>query len=424
MTDVAPALAGAVFVVTYALIATERVDKTVAALCGGTLVVLLGTVSSEDALLAIDLNVLLLLAGMMILAGILQRTGFFQWTAIRSVKLVRGEPFHLLLVLSSVCALLSAFLDNVTTVVLIAPVTLYVANVLRVSPIPFLISEILASNIGGAATLIGDPPNILIGSAAGLGFDDFLINMAPAALLVYLALLVLLRIFFRADMRVDANVRDAVLAIDEREVLLEGRLLWWSLSVIGLTIVGFMLAKPLGIEPGIVAMAGAATLMLVSRSDAEAALREVEWSTLFFFVGLFMLVAAIVHVGIVGAAADGLVGVTGGDPTITTIGLLWGSGFASAIIDNIPYTATMVPVVERLGLAGIPIEPLWWSLALGACFGGNATIIGASANVVVANLAGRAGHPIGFISFLRYGTVVTLVSMAISTGYLYIRYLA
>lgn len=424
MTDVAPALAGAIFVVTYALIATERVDKTVAALCGGTLVVLLGTVSSEDALLAIDLNVLLLLAGMMILAGILQRTGFFQWTAIRSVKLVRGEPFHLLLVLSSVCALLSAFLDNVTTVVLIAPVTLYVANVLRVSPIPFLISEILASNIGGAATLIGDPPNILIGSAAGLGFDDFLINMAPAALLVYLALLVLLRIFFRADMRVDANVRDAVLAIDEREVLLEGRLLWWSLSVIGLTIVGFMLAKPLGIEPGIVAMAGAATLMLVSRSDAEAALREVEWSTLFFFVGLFMLVAAIVHVGIVGAAADGLVGVTGGDPTITTIGLLWGSGFASAIIDNIPYTATMVPVVERLGLAGIPIEPLWWSLALGACFGGNATIIGASANVVVANLAGRAGHPIGFISFLRYGTVVTLVSMAISTGYLFIRYLA
>lgn len=424
MTDVAPALAGAIFVVTYALIATERVDKTVAALCGGTLVVLLGTVSSEDALLAIDLNVLLLLAGMMILAGILQRTGFFQWTAIRSVKLVRGEPFHLLLVLSSVCALLSAFLDNVTTVVLIAPVTLYVANVLRVSPTPFLISEILASNIGGAATLIGDPPNILIGSAAGLGFDDFLINMAPAAVLVYLALLVLLRIFFRADMRVDANVRDAVLAIDEREVLSEGRLLWWSLSVIGLTIVGFMLAKPLGIEPGVVAMAGAATLMLASRSDAEAALREVEWSTLFFFVGLFMLVAAIVHVGIVGAAADGLIAITGGDPTITTVGLLWGSGFASAIIDNIPYTATMVPVVERLGLAGIPIEPLWWSLALGACLGGNATIVGASANVVVANLAGRAGHPIGFISFLRYGTVVTLVSMAISTGYLYLRYLA
>ena len=420
----APALAGAIFVVTYALIATERVDKTVAALCGGTLVVLLGTVSSEDALLAIDLNVLLLLAGMMILAGILQRTGFFQWTAIRSVKLVRGEPFHLLLVLSSVCALLSAFLDNVTTVVLIAPVTLYVANVLRVSPTPFLISEILASNIGGAATLIGDPPNILIGSAAGLGFDDFLINMAPAAVLVYLALLVLLRIFFRADMRVDANVRDAVLAIDEREVLSEGRLLWWSLSVIGLTIVGFMLAKPLGIEPGVVAMAGAATLMLASRSDAEAALREVEWSTLFFFVGLFMLVAAIVHVGIVGAAADGLIAITGGDPTITTVGLLWGSGFASAIIDNIPYTATMVPVVERLGLAGIPIEPLWWSLALGACLGGNATIVGASANVVVANLAGRAGHPIGFISFLRYGTVVTLVSMAISTGYLYLRYLA
>ncbi len=417
------ALAGTIFLATYALIATELVDKTVAALVGGTLVVILGVVSSEQAFEAVDLNVIFLLAGMMILAGILRRTGFFQWLAIRSVKLARGEPFRLLLVLSAVCALLSAFLDNVTTVVLIAPVTLYVANVLRVSPLPYLISEILASNIGGAAPLIGDPPNILIGSAAGLGFDDFLVHMGPPALLVFGALLVLLRLFFANDLHVDPEVRDAVLAIDEREVLTEPALLRLSLGVIALTMIGFVLAKPLGLEAGTVALAGAAILMLLTRTEAATALREVEWSTLFFFVGLFMLVEGVVHVGIVGAAADRLIELTGGDATITTIGLLWVSGFASAIIDNIPYTATMLPVVERLGSAGIPIEPLWWSLALGACLGGNATIVGASANVVVANLAGRAGHPIGFGTFMRYGVVVTVVSLAISTGYLMIRYL-
>ena len=417
------ALAGIIFLATYALIATERVDKTVAALVGGTLVVILGVVSSEQAFEAVDLNVIFLLAGMMILAGILRRTGFFQWMAIRSVKLARGEPFRLLLVLSAVCAALSAFLDNVTTVVLIAPVTLYVANVLRVSPLPYLISEILASNIGGAATLIGDPPNILIGSAAGLGFDDFIIHMGPPALLVFGALLVLLRVFFAKDLHVEPDVRDAVLAIDEREVLTEPALLRLSLAVIAVTMIGFVLAKPLGLEAGTVALAGAAILMLLTRTEAATALHEVEWSTLFFFVGLFMLVEAVVHVGIVGAAADRLIELTGGDATVTTIGLLWVSGFASAIIDNIPYTATMLPVVERLGSAGIPIEPLWWSLALGACLGGNATIVGASANVVVANLAGRAGHPIAFGTFLRYGAVVTVVSLAISTGYLMIRYL-
>jgi Na+/H+ antiporter NhaD/arsenite permease-like protein len=418
------ALVGIIFIVTYALIATERVDKTVAALFGGSLVVILGLVSSEDAFAAIDLNVILLLAGMMVLAGMLGRTGFFAWLAIRSVKAVRGDPVLLLLVLSTICGVLSAFLDNVTTVVLIAPVTIYVANLLKVSPLPFLISEILASNIGGAATLIGDPPNILIGSAAGLGFEDFLIHLAPIVVIVFSVLLVMLRRFFAAGLRVDPEVRDAVLAIDERESLTDPPLLRLTLVVIGLTMVGFLLAKPLGYEAGVAAVLGAATLMLLTRADAAVALREVEWSTLFFFIGLFMLVESIVHVGIVDAAADGLVALTGGDDTVTTLGLLWLSGVASAIVDNIPYTATMLPVVERLGAAGIPIEPLWWSLALGACFGGNATIIGASANVVVADIARREGHPIGFGMFLRFGAVVTVMSLLISTVYLYGRYLS
>jgi len=418
------ALAGVIFLVTYALIATDRVDKTVAALLGGSLVVILGIIDQEEAFAAIDLNVIFLLAGMMILAGILRRTGFFQWVAIRSVKWAKGEPYRLLLILSVVTALLSAFLDNVTTVVLLAPVTLYIANVLRVSPLPFLISEILASNVGGAATLIGDPPNILIGSAADLGFDDFLFHMAPAAVLVFVAFVAMTYWFFGRDLYVDPATRDSVLALDEREVLTDPGLLRLSLGVIGVTVIGFLLAKPLGLEPGAIALLGAAALMLLARSDVEEVLREVEWATLFFFVGLFMLVEAVVHVGIVGAVADGLIGATAGDATVTTLGLVWLSGIASAIIDNIPYTAAMIPVVQDLGAAGIPIEPLWWALALGACFGGNATIVGASANVVVANLAGRADHPITFRAFLRYGIPVTFVSLVISTGYVFVRYLA
>jgi Na+/H+ antiporter NhaD/arsenite permease-like protein len=311
----------------------------------------------------------------------------------------------------------------VTTVVLIAPVTIYIASVLRVSAVPYLIALILASNIGGTATLIGDPPNILIGSAADLGFDDFLIHMAPAAVLVFLAFLVMARWFFARDLSVHAEVRDAVLALDENEVLTDRRLLRVSLLVIGATIGGFLFARPLGLEAGTIALLGAAVLTLFAGLDAESVLHEVEWSTLFFFVGLFMLVEGIVQVGIVDAVADALITVTGGDPTVTTLGLIWLSGIASAIIDNIPYTATMIPVVEGLGASGIPIEPLWWALALGACLGGNATIIGASANVVVANLAGRAGQPITFRMFLRYGVPVTVMSLAVATLYVYLRYL-
>jgi Na+/H+ antiporter NhaD/arsenite permease-like protein len=421
--DQALALTAVIFLVTYALIATDRIDKTIAALLGGTAVVVVGIIDQEEAFGAIDLNVIFLLAGMMTLAAILRRTGFFQWLAIRAAKSAEGDPYRLLIVMSVVCAVLSAFLDNVTTVVLLAPVTLYIARVLRVSPVPFLISQILASNIGGTATLIGDPPNILIGSAAGLGFVEFLFNMGPVALAILLLFLLATRVLFGRDMEVHSDVREAVLALDETEVLTDPRLLRLSLIVIAGTIGGFLVALPLGLEPGTIALFGAAILLLLSRLEVESVLRDVEWPTLFFFIGLFMLVEAVVHVGIIDSLADTLLKLTGGDPTVTTIGLLWLSGIASAIIDNIPYTATMIPVVEQMGASGIPIEPLWWSLALGACLGGNATIVGASANVVVANMSGRAGHPIGFLSFLRYGLVVAVASLVVSTVYLYGRYL-
>ena len=416
-------LAGLIFVVTYAVIASDRFDKTLAALLGGTGMVILGVVDQHDAFGAIDLNVIFLLAGMMILAGILRRTGFFQWLAIRSVKIAGGEPYRLLIVLSVVCAVISAFLDNVTTVVLIAPVTLYIASVLRISPVPFLISEILASNIGGTATLIGDPPNILIGSAADLGFVDFIVNLGPAALLILVAFIALTSVLFRADLAVHDEVRDAVLALDEREVLTDVPLLRLSLGVIGATLGGFVFAGALGLEAGAIALFAAAVLMVLSRLEVEAVLHEVEWPTLFFFVGLFMLVEGVSHVGIIDGVAEALIDLTAGDATVTAIGLVWLSGIASAIVDNIPYTATMIPVVEGLGRSGLPLEPLWWSLALGACLGGNFTIVGASANVVVANLAGRAGHPITFREFFRYGSVVATLSLVIASAYVYVRYL-
>jgi Na+/H+ antiporter NhaD/arsenite permease-like protein len=412
-----------IFVATYALIATDRMDKTIAALLGGTAVVVLGIIHQEEAFGAIDLNVIFLLAGMMILAAILRRTGFFQWLAILSVKVAGGDPFRLLIVLSVVCAVISAFLDNVTTVVLLAPVTLYISSVLRVSPLPFLMSEILASNIGGTATLIGDPPNILIGSASGLGFPEFLLNLGPIALAVLLVFLVMARFMFGRDLSIHDDVRDAVLALDEREVLTNPGLLRLSLLVIGATLIGFLLARPLNLEPGAIALLGAAVLLLLSRLEVEEVLREIEWPTIFFFVGLFMLVEAVVDVGIIDALAGSLVDLTGGDATVTTVGMLWLSGIASAIVDNIPYTATMIPVVNQLGQAGLPIEPLWWSLALGACLGGNATIVGASANVVVANMAGRDGHPITFRAFLPYGILVAVVSLLMSSVYVYLRYL-
>jgi Na+/H+ antiporter NhaD/arsenite permease-like protein len=417
-------IAAAIFVVAYVLIAIERWDRTVVAMIGGLLVVTIGVIDQHEAFAAIDLNVIFLLAGMMVIASVLARTGFFDWLAIRSVIFSGGHPIRLLLILATVTAVLSAFLDNVTTVVLMTPVILSVAHRLGISPVPYLISLILASNIGGTATLIGDPPNILIGSAAGLGFDDFLVNLAPVTVVVFLAYLVIVRIAFRGHLQVPDERREAALERTEDDAIKDKPLMVKALVVAGATIVGFLVHSVIGVEPATIALLGAMTLILVAGIDAHKALREIEWSTLFFFVGLFILVEAIVQVGIVGGIADRLAEATKGQPEAATLGLLWFSAIASAIIDNIPYTATAIPVVQRLAEGGMAVEPLWWALALGACLGGNLTIVGASANVVVSNVAQRAGHPIRFGEFLRYGSVVVLASMVISTAYLWLRYLA
>jgi Na+/H+ antiporter NhaD/arsenite permease-like protein len=416
-------IAAAIFVAAYALIALDRGDRTLVALLGGLTVVGLGVIDQHEAFAAIDLNVIFLLAGMMVLAGTLARTGIFEWLAVRSVVLSRGEPMRLLLLLALVTAVLSAFLDNVTTVVLMTPITLSIAARLGLSPMPFLISQILASNIGGTATLIGDPPNILIGSAAKLDFDAFVLNLGPLTVLVFLAFAVVMRVAFGSALRAPEPRREAAVEAAESGAITDRPLLVKGLLVGGLTMLGFVLHVPLGLEPATVALLGATVLLIVARIDPHVALREVEWPTLFFFVGLFILVEAVVHVGIVGGLADWLAGAVSGNVALASVALLWFSAAASAVVDNIPYTASAIPVVHRLVADGLSAEPLWWSLALGACLGGNLTIVGASANVVVANLAARSGHPIRFGEFLRYGAVVTGLSLVIATGYVWVRYL-
>ncbi len=415
-------IAGAVFLVAYVAIATERFDRTLVALLGGLLVVVLGVVDQHEAFAAIDFNVIFLLAGMMVLAGGLAGTGFFEAVAVWAVGLSNGRPFRLLVILALVTAGLSALLDNVTTVVLLTPVTLSIARTLGVAPFPYLISQILASNIGGTATLIGDPPNILIGSAAGLDFGAFLVNLAPVVVLILGAFLVIMWVVFRDSLRV-AEGREEALALQPGSMITDRPLMIRALVVLGLTILGFLVHAALGLEAATIALLGATALMFVGRLDPHETLRGVEWSTLFFFIGLFMLVEAVVKVGIVGGVADALATASAGRLDVAAIALLWFSAVASAIVDNIPYTATAIPVVERLVRDGLAPEPLWWSLALGACLGGNLTIVGASANIVVANMAAREGHPISFGQFLRYGAIVVITSLVISTGYVWLRYL-
>jgi Na+/H+ antiporter NhaD/arsenite permease-like protein len=416
-------LAGGIFLVAYALIATERFDRTLVALLGGLLVVALGIIDQHQAFEAIDFNVIFLLAGMMIIANGLATTGFFEYVAARAIHVSRGEPFRLLILLSLLTAVLAAVLDNVTTVVLLTPVTLSLARTMRVSPLPYLLSQVFASNIGGTATLIGDPPNILIGSAAGLDFGAFLANLAPVVLVIMVGFVALMAIFFRGRMEDDATRLDRLAELDPAAAIKDRRTMLRALAVLGLTIVGFLVHSVIGLEAATIALLGATVLMIVGPIDPHDALRDVEWNTLFFFVGLFMLIEAIVHVGIVGGIATALADAVGGDLTLATMAILWFSAIASAVVDNIPYTATAIPIVQGLIDAGLANDVLWWALALGACLGGNLTIVGASANIVVANLAERDGHKITFWQFFRYGSAVVALSLIVSTAYLWVRYL-
>jgi Na+/H+ antiporter NhaD/arsenite permease-like protein len=415
------AVAVATFLIALALIASERLHRTKVALLGAALVVLFAPGFGQDAAIeSVDFNTIGLLAGMMILVYLTQQTGVYDYIAIRAGQLSRGEPLRVVLSLACTTALLSAFLDNLTTILLVVPITFLLADALDVDPIPLIVIEVIASNIGGTATLIGDPPNIIIAGATGLSFNEFLVNLAPVVVVTFVVVIAGLYAYYRSRLRIEERNRAHVMELDAAASIRDTDELRRTVPVLVLTVLAFFAHQPLHIEPATVALAGAAVGLLVTRIPLEQALARIEWPTLFFFVALFVMVGALEETGAIGHVADAAKDLTGGDRTAELVGIVWIGGIGSAVVDNIPFTTAMIPVVDELNEAADPAY--WWALALGACFAGNATIIAAAANVAAAGLTERAGHPIGFMSFLKVGVPVAVTSLLIATGYVLLRY--
>ena len=401
-----------------AIIALEWVHRTKVALAGAALVVLVGAIDQDEAIVAVDWATLGLLAGMMIIVGLTEPTGVFTYLALRTAQLSRGNPIALLFLLSGVTGVLSAFLDNLTAILLVVPITLLLADLLRVSPIPLVLTEVVASNIGGTATLIGDPPNIMIGThRPELTFVDFIVNLAPVALFTLVTVTAGLALVFRNGLRIDPSRAGEVAQLDPARDMRGAKNVRRTMAVLVGTVIAFFLHGLLHLEPAVVALTGAAVMLLVAADDVEKALERVEWATLFFFVGLFVMVGALEQQGVIDDVAEWLVDVTNGSRVTEGLVILWGAALGSALVDNIPFTAAMIPVVDRLQVNGFD-EAHWWSLALGACFGGNATMIAAAANVTATGILDRSGQPVSFVGFLKLGIPVTFVSLVIATGYL------
>ncbi|HEU4946910.1 MAG TPA: ArsB/NhaD family transporter [Kribbella sp.] len=420
-----------VFVVAYVLIATEWTHKLLAALGGAGVLLALGVTDSADAFYShetgVDWDVIFLLFGMMVIVGVLRRTGVFEFVAIWAAKRAKGSPLRVMILLTLITALASALLDNVTTVLLIAPVTLLVCDRLGLDPVPFLIAEVMASNIGGAATLIGDPPNIIIASRSGLTFNDFLMHLAPLVVVELVVFCLILPRMFRGSFAVDPARVENVMRLNEREAIEDRTLLVKSGAVLLVVLAGFVGHSAFGIEPSVVALLGAGLLVLISGVATKDYMNSVEWQTLLFFAGLFVMVGALVKTGVIGRLAEQVGRITEGKALLAAMLILVVSAVLSGVVDNIPYVATMSPVVQEL-TKSIPdpsqADALWWALAIGADFGGNATAVGASANVVVIGIALRAGTPISFWEFTRKGLVVTAITIAVAAPYLWLRYFA
>jgi len=409
----------AIFVVVFAMILLDRVHRTIVAMAGAAVMLaagmLMGFYSQEQALHAIDFNTLGLLLGMMILVRILEQTGFFQYVAILTAKASRGNPWFLLVMLGTTTTVLSLFLDNVTTVVLIAPVTILIAELLGINPVPFLIAEALLSDTGGVATLVGDPPNVIIGSAAGFTFGDFLTHTAPVVLVAWLATLLLLRFLFRSELAIPPRNIDALMRLDESEALHDRASLGKTIIVLGVVVLLFFLHGQLHLTPAFIALGGAAAALLWVRPDVDETLPPVEWSVLLFFAALFVAVGGLEAAGVLGLLAGGVAGLAQGNLLAASLLVLWVAAIVSAMVDNIPFTIAFVPVIQQLGHLGIPTSPLWWALALGAGFGGNATPIGSTANIIVVTLSEKTRTPITTRIWLRSGVPVMIVTCIVGS---------
>lgn len=418
------AIAVITFLIVYVGIVSEKINRAVLSLAGAVIVILFGVLSQEEAIKGISFNTIGFLVGMMIIVGITRRSGLFEYIAIKAAKISKGDPLILLALLTLSTGVLSALLDNVTTVLLVVPVTLSLADRLDLNPMPYLMAQIIGSNIGGTATLIGDPPNILIGSATGLGFNDFLFNLGPVVMVILPVTIAIMALFYRRDLTANGHDRARVMDLDEMAAIKDYKILKKSMAVMALIITGFLFHQLLHIESATIALGGAVLLMLVTKEEPEDILLAVEWPTLFFFIGLFILVESLVKVGVIEFIAVESLRLTQGNTAMTAMLVLWLSAIASAVVDNIPFVTAMIPLIKSIGhLTGMPLDPLWWSLALGACLGGNGTLVGASANVVVAGISEKHGYPISFKQFLKIGCPLMILSILISSLYIYLRYL-
>jgi len=417
-------LSVSIFVIAYIIIVSEKINRTVVALLGALLMILFHIISQEAALESIDFNTIGLLIGMMIIVNVIKRTGLFQYLAILMAKLAKGNPMKIMLYFSIITAVSSGLLDNVTTILLIVPVSLVISDSLKINPIPFVIAEIMSANIGGAATLIGDPPNIMIGSFTGLGFLDFIINLAPLMIMIFIVNIILIKFIYRKSLKVNAEERDVLMNLDPSKTITDKKLLIQSLIILFITITGFTIAEFIGLESASISLFGATALLLVCRIDPDEVLMDVEWGTIFFFGGLFVLVGSLESVGVISMLAEKLLNVTQGDIGFTTILILWSSAILSSVLDNIPYVATMIPLVNEMESISVgDYLPVWWALSIGACLGGNGTIIGASANVVARGIVERHQKSFSFITYMKIAFPLMILSIVISTVYLVVFYL-
>lgn len=420
--DINQIAAIAVFVIVMIAIMTEKLHRSLAAIVGAMVVLALHVMPFDAAMEHIDFNTLGVLLGMMLFVSVVRLSGVFEFLAIKCARIAKGDPWKIMLLFVLLTAVLSAFLDNVTTVLLIGPMTLTVCKLLDVNPIPFFMTEILASNIGGTATLIGDPPNIMIGSAAGFSFLDFILYDAPAVVVILIAILGVFYVMYGRKMKVDDAHRQRIMELDEHEQIKDMRLLKQSVVMTIAVVIGFMAHGALGLESCIIALGAAGIIMLISGASIEEALSNVEWTTLSFFAGLFVIVGAMAETGVISMLANGLIDATGGNVFITMLVLLIGSAVISSFLDNIPFVATMIPILLAMESTGMDVTPLWWAVSLGACLGGNGTLIGASANVVLSDISKKNGYEITFAKFFKTGFPIMLLTVLIAGVYLVIRF--